>query len=138
MSNSAIRLVSVIFATILIAAGAWAGTAVAQAAAGAGGAVIHSGNTDIVFESAGTNGLPMDRYQAFEQFASAHPDIARALAHNPRLIKSESFAKSHAALAEFKQAHPDVASDFAENPGNYVDMPVAVAASIKKNPIAPQ
>ena len=138
MTTSARRLESIIFATILIAAGAWIGAAMAQEAAGAGGAVIHSGNTDIVFQSAGTNGLPMDHYQAFGEFASAHPDIAKALTRNPRLIRSESFAKSHPALAEFKQAHADVAADFAENPGNYVDMPVAVAASIKKNPIASQ
>ena len=137
MSTSATRLVSIIFATMLNAAGAWAGAAVAQEEAG-GAAVIHRGNTDIVFESAGTNGLPSERYQAFDQFASEHPQIAKALARKPRLIKDESFAKSHAALADFLRAHPDVASDFAENPGNYVDMPVAIAASIKKKPIGSQ
>lgn len=120
MTTSAMRLVSIIFATMLIAAGIWAGAAVAQEAAAGGGAVIHSGNTDIEFDSAGTNGLPMDRYQAFEQFASEHPEIAKALAHNPRLINSAGFARSHPALAEFKQAHADFASDFAEDPGNYV------------------
>jgi hypothetical protein len=101
-------------------------------------AVVHRGNADIVFESAGTNGLPTERYQAFDQFASEHPEIAKALAHNPRLIKDESFAKSNAAWADFLRAHPDVASDFAENPGNYVDMPVATAAAIKRNPIRSQ
>ena len=135
MTISAERLALTIIAAILITVGTCIGVAVAQEEAG-GAATIHSGNTDIVFERAGTNGLPTERYQAFDQFASEHPEDARALTHNPRLIKDESFIKSHAALADFLRAHPDVASDFAENPGNYVDMPVAVAASIKRNPIA--
>lgn len=118
--------------------GGVAGAAVAQEEAGGGGVVIHRGNTDIVFESAGTQGLSLERYQAFDRFDSEHPGIAKALARNPRLIKDESFAKNHAALADFLRAHPDVASDFAENPGNYVDMPVAVAAAIKKRPIGSQ
>lgn len=131
------RLALLVVASLLIAAWGWQGGASAQEPSG-GGAVIHSGNTDIVFESAGTQGLPMERYQAFDQFASDHPDVARALTHNPRLIKSESFAKKHPSLAEFEQAHPEVASDFAENPGNYVDMPVAVAAELKKKPMESQ
>jgi hypothetical protein len=31
-----------------------------------------------------------------------------------------------------------MATDFAENPGNYVDMPVVVAGSIKNKPIEPE
>jgi len=131
------RLALMVLASLLITAGGWVGRAFAQEAAG-GGAVIHSGNTDIDFESAGTQGLPMERYQAFDQFASEHPEIAKALAHNPRLIKSESFAKKHAALADFERAHPEVASDFAENPGDYVEMPVGVETSIKKRPMGSQ
>ena len=100
--------------------------------------VIHSGNTYILFENAGTAGLPSARYQAFEQFASEHPDITRALAHNPRLIESESFAGSHPALGDFLRTNPEISNDFAENPGNYVDMPLAVAASIKRHPISQQ
>jgi hypothetical protein len=128
------RLVLIIFSVTLSASGAWLAAAVAQEQAG-NAAVIHSGNTDIVFEDAGVNGLPSSRYQVFDQFASEHPEIAKALAHNPRLIESESFADSHPALADFLRTHSDVASDFAENPGNYVDMPVTVAASIKNHPI---
>jgi hypothetical protein len=120
-----------------IVAGTRRGAAVAQEEMSSV-AVIHQGNTDIVFENAGMSGLPSARYQAFDQFASEHPEIARALARNPRLIESNSFVESHPALADFLRDHSDVASDFAENPGNYVDMPLAVAASIKKNPIEPQ
>lgn len=137
MTTSAERRLVTILAAVLITIGAGVGAAVAQEQA-SGPAVIHSGNTDIVFESAGTNGIPTDRYQAFDRFATEHPEDVRALTHNPRLIKNERFINNHAALADFLRAHPDVASDFAENPGNYVDMPVAIAASIKRNPIESQ
>jgi len=132
MTSSATRLVLMIVA--LIVAGALATATMAQDSASSA-AVIHRGNTDIVFETAGMSGLPSARYQAFDQFASEHPEIAKALAGNPRLIENESFARSHPEWADFLRTHSDVASDFAENPGNYVDMPAAVAASIKKNPI---
>lgn len=137
MPHSVTRLVLIIFAIMLIVGGTWPGGAVAQEEA-SNAAVIHHGNTDIVFENAGMSGLPSARYQAFDQFVSEHPEIAKALARNPRLIENESFVQGHPALADFLRTHSDVASDFAENPGNYVDMPVAVAASIKKNPIEPQ
>ena len=136
MPHSVTRLVLIIFAIMLIAGGSL-GAAEAQEETSSA-AVIHQGNTDIVFENAGMSGLPSARYQAFDQFVLEHPEIANALARNPRLIEDESFAKNHPALADFLRTHPDVASDFAENPGNYVDMPVAVAASIKRNPIEPQ
>jgi hypothetical protein len=101
-------------------------------------AVIHQTNTDIIFENAGMSGLPSAQYQAFDQFAAEHPETVNALARNPRLIENDSFINSHPALADFLRTHPDIASDFAKNPGNYVDMPVAIAASIKRNPIEPQ
>ena len=131
------RLVVISFAIMLMVAGVQVTVAAAQEGT-TSDAVIHQGNTDIVFENAGMSGLPSARYQAFDQFASEHPEIAQALARNPRLIENESFVRSHPALADFLRTHSDVASDFAENPGNYVDMPIAVAASIKNNPIEPQ
>ena len=137
MPHSVTRLVLIIFTLTLIVGGVSLGAAVAQEETSSA-AVIHQGNTDIVFENAGMSGLPSARYQAFDQFASEHPEIAQALARNPRLIENESFVRSHPALADFLRTHSDVASDFAENPGNYVDMPIAVAASIKNNPIEPQ
>ena len=131
------RSVSTIFAIALIAGGAWAGVAMAQEETSSA-AVIHQANADIVFENAGMSNLPSARYQAFDQFATEHPEITTALARNPRLIENDSFINRHPALADFLRTHPDVASDFAKNPGNYVDMPLAVAASIKNNPIEQQ
>jgi hypothetical protein len=137
MQLSARQLVLIIFASLLSIAGLQVTTATAQDAAG-NAAVIHSANTDIIFEHAGMKGLPSARYQAFDEFATEHPQIARALARNPRLIENESFVRNYPAWSDFLRTHPDVAHDFAENPGNYVDMPLTVAASIKKNPIEPQ
>jgi hypothetical protein len=137
MTPSGKRLVLIILATMLIVAAAWLQPALAQEEVSSA-AVIHRGNTYIVFDKAGESGLPSARYQAFDQFALDHPEIAKALARNPRLIEDESFTNSHPTLADFLRTHSDIASDFAENPGNYVDMPLAVAASIKKNPIEPQ
>jgi hypothetical protein len=77
-------------------------------------------------------------YQAFDEFTLEHPEIAKALERNPRLINDKSFIQSHISFADFLRTHPNVANDFAENPGNYLDMPVAVAASIKKRPITSQ
>jgi hypothetical protein len=134
MQSSVIRSVSIIFATMLMVAGVRVTAAVAQEETGSNVA-IHHGNTDIIFENAGTKDLPTARYQAFDQFAADHPEIARALAHNPRLIAHEGFIRSHPALADFLRSHPDVENDFAKNPGNYVDMPLTVAASIKEHPI---
>jgi hypothetical protein len=129
------RLILIIFAIILAVSGAWAPGVVAQEQPANGPAVVHHGNIDIIFENASMRGLPTARYEAFDQFVLEHPEIGKALARNPRLIANESFLNSHPALRDFLRIHPDLASDFAENPGNYVDMPVAVAESIKNNPI---
>jgi hypothetical protein len=134
MQSSVTRLVLIVFAIMLMVAGARVTAAVAQEETSSN-AVIHSGNTDIVFENAGISGLPSANYQAFDQFAADHPEIANALARNPRLIAHESFIQSHPALADFLNTHADVENDFAKNPGNYVDMPLTVAASIKAHPI---
>jgi len=125
------RSVSIIFAIAMISGGAWLEPAMAQEEMSSA-AVIHRANSDIVFENAGTNGLPSAQYQAFDRFAAEHPEIVKALARNPRLIDNDSFATSHPALADFLRTHPDVASDFAKNPGNYVDMPLAVASDQKE------
>jgi hypothetical protein len=137
MRSSATWLVLIVLAIMLMVAGAWVAPTAAQEETSSA-AVIHRGNTDIVFENAGMSGLPAARYNAFDRFISEHPEIANDLARNPRLVENESFARSHPALADFLRNHSDIARDFAENPGNYVDMPVAVAASIKKNPIERQ
>ena len=122
-----------IFASILMLA--WAGFGVAQEKAQDALGVVHRDDMDIIFEPVGTHGLSKADYQAFDEFASEHPEIAKALERDPRLINDKNFVQSHISFADFLRTHPNVATDFAENPGNYVEMPVAVAASVKKTPI---
>jgi hypothetical protein len=85
--------------------------------------VVNNGNKEIVFKAADTSDLPMQRLEAWSSFASQHPDIARALAYKPSLIKSDSYTKKHPELASFFSAHPDIREAMAANPGNYVAIP---------------
>jgi hypothetical protein len=41
--------------------------------------VIRSGNTEIIFKTADSADLPMDRYKAFDEFANDHPELINAL-----------------------------------------------------------
>lgn len=84
---------------------------------------VENGNNEIVFEAADTSDLPMQQLETWGSFASAHPDIARALAYKPSLINSDSYAKKHPELAEFFSAHPDIREAMQRNPGNYVAIP---------------
>jgi hypothetical protein len=139
MQSSVVRLVLTSLVIMLMVAGVQVTAATAQEGTTqegpAGNAVVHHGNTNIFFENAGMNGLPSARYEAFDQFAVENPEIARALTRNPRLIANENFIRSHPALADFLRTHSDFANAFAADPGNFVDMPLAVASSVKHHPI---
>jgi hypothetical protein len=137
MNTAGVRSASMVLAIILVASGPLTKAACAQEepTGGSSAHVIHQGNTYIIFERAGTVGLPMERYRAFDEFAAEHPDIVEALTKNPRIMTDEHYLKAHPALEGFFQKHPDVRTDFANNPGNYVDMPLAVAAALKQRPI---
>ena len=110
--------------TVLIAvelAAALAAPAMAQEGKTLG--TVVEGNTTIVFKAADTSDLDMQKLETWSAFASAHPEIARALAYKPALINSEEFSKKHPELAEFFSAHPEIRGAMAENPGNYVAIP---------------
>jgi hypothetical protein len=134
MARSITRLALSVSVIVLIVAAIGPAVSVAQDQAGPV-PVIHSGNADIFFEHADMSDIRAANYRDFDQFASENPAIVRALAQNPRLISSENFTEGHPALADFLQSHPNFTSDFAKDPGNYVDMPLAVAASVKVHPI---
>ena len=86
------------------------------------GTVVH-GNTTIVFESAGTHGLDLNRLLKWDQFAKEHPKIASALAYKPALINDSGYLSKHPELATFLQAHPDIKDAMEENPGNFAAIP---------------
>jgi hypothetical protein len=85
--------------------------------------VVNNGNRTIVFEAANNSDLAVDKLQTWSSFASEHPQIASALAHNNSLINSDAYAKKHPELAQFFSEHPDIKDAMAENPGNYVAIP---------------
>jgi hypothetical protein len=111
------RFVSYLATGMLASALAVPGLANAQT----GGANGAAGGPVIVNSvGAPTSDLPMAQYSAFHDFRQAHPNVARALARNPKLINSESFQRRHPALRDFLSRNRGFAEDFASNPGDYV------------------
>ncbi|HJU29079.1 MAG TPA: hypothetical protein VJ718_07910, partial [Candidatus Binataceae bacterium] len=82
----------------------------------------NAGGGPVIVSSVGapTSDLPMEQYNAWDDFSQAHPDVARMLSRNPKLINSESFQRNHPELRDLLSQHPDFAENFSENPGNYV------------------
>lgn len=83
-------------------------------------ALAQEPKVEISSAGAPSSDLPVAEYKAFDQFSSKHPEITRALTHNPRLINSEKFRASHPALGAFIKDHPNFPEVFASNPGNFV------------------
>ena len=67
--------------------------------------------------------LEVDRLQAWGDFATTHPNVAKALAYNPSLMNSDGYLAKHPDLEAFLQTHPDVEKSMAANPGNYNAIP---------------
>jgi hypothetical protein len=93
--------------------------------------VVHNGNTDIIFENAGTSNLKMQQLTDFSNFAASHPDIASRLSRQPQLVANEQFVSSHPELSQFIAAHPDFQSDFGANPGNYLHLAPGVERRVE-------
>ena len=84
---------------------------------------VVNGNTTTVFKAAGNRGIDTQKLKTWNDFASEHPNVASALAHNPALINDDSYAKKHPQLSAFFSAHPEIREAMAANPGNYVAIP---------------
>lgn len=82
--------------------------------------VVRNGNTDIVFENAGTTNLNIPLLKDFDNFAASHPDVASSLSRNPNLVSSGTYLSAHPELAQFVNTHPNFSDDFERNPGNYI------------------
>jgi hypothetical protein len=52
----------------------------------------------------------------YDRFADSHPELAEALAHNPRLANDPQFLHKHPQFAQFMQNHPGVREEMRENP----------------------
>lgn len=86
------------------------------------GTVIN-GSVAIEFKAADTSDIDTQKLKTWDDFANQHPNIAKDLAHQPKLINDDGYAKGHPELATFFSAHPDIRQAMAENPGNYIAIP---------------
>jgi hypothetical protein len=111
-------------ATLLIAVAlpvAFAAPSIAQEDQTLG--TVVNGNTTIVFKAADPNDIDRQKLNTWNDFASEHPDIARALAYKPALVDDDGYANKHPELSAFFSAHPDIREAMAENPGNFNAIP---------------
>lgn len=81
------------------------------------------GNATIEFEPAGSNNIDTANYQTWNEFASDHPEIARAIAYRPKAADDPAFLRKHPALATFYQQHPEVRDALIADPGNFAAIP---------------
>jgi hypothetical protein len=83
-------------------------------------AAAKSGNAIIEAGGASDADLNMARYKAWDDFESSHPDIARELRHNPRMIRSSAFVNKHPDLKQLFESNAGMKEDMMRNPGNYM------------------
>jgi hypothetical protein len=81
------------------------------------------GNTTIIFAAADHRDIRMGKLRTWDEFAEAHPDIARTLAYEPWLINDPVYLQRHPALAAFFAEHPKIKIAMVENPGNFAAIP---------------
>jgi hypothetical protein len=84
---------------------------------------VVNGNTTTVFKAADSRDIDTHKLKTWNDFASEHPKVASELAHNPKLINDDAYAKKHPQLGAFFSAHPEIREAMAANPGNYVAIP---------------
>ena len=84
---------------------------------------VTNGNTTTEFKAADSRDIDTQKLKTWNDFASQHPKVASDLAHNPKLINDDAYAKKHRQLGAFFSAHPEIREAMAANPGNYVAIP---------------
>ena len=81
---------------------------------------VVNGNTTVEFESARLANEQKKQLQAWGDFAAAHPQLARAIGHNPKLVSSDDYVNKHAELAKLFSDNPGMREQIVANPGNFV------------------
>jgi len=81
---------------------------------------VVNGNTTTYFMAANSSDLDMQRLRAWGDFASEHPDIARAVGHSPSLLSNDGYVNKHAELAKVFSDNPGLRDAMIANPGNFV------------------
>ena len=80
--------------------------------------------TEIDFAPAGTHGLNVQMLRDFQQLKEEDPEMAHAIARNPRVVENDSFLRKYPALEEFFDQYPQARAQIISSPGNFVT-PVA-------------
>jgi hypothetical protein len=65
--------------------------------------------------------LPLADYQAFDQFAVAHPEIISDLSHNPQLIEDRDYLAKHPELRDFLGTHAELRAALIKDPGDFIE-----------------
>jgi len=56
----------------------------------------------------------------FNHFFDSHPDVARELSADPRLIDNQHYLAAHPELRQYMWSHPGVDQTFRDHPYNFV------------------
>ncbi len=71
----------------------------------------------------------------FDRFLDGHPDIARDLRQNPRLIEDRAYVNAHPQLREFLEDHPNTREELRETPNFFMARERAFERSERDNDI---
>ena len=80
-------------------------------------------NTTIVFKAADRRDIDSKSLRVWDDFAQAHPSIAKTLAYKPELINDPGYLRHHPDLNAFMQDHPDIQDAMINDPGNFAAIP---------------
>ena len=81
---------------------------------------VVNGNTTVEFDAARLAAQQKKQLQAWGDFAAGHPQLARAIGHNPKLLSSDDYVNKHAELAKLFSDNPGMREQIITNPGNFV------------------
>jgi hypothetical protein len=72
-------------------------------------------------QGAPANDLPLADYRAFDQFASAHPEIITDLGRNSQLIEDREYLAKHPELRDFLGTHAELRGALIKDPGDFIE-----------------
>lgn len=76
---------------------------------------------DVTSQGAPASDLPMADYQAFDNFAIAHPDLVSDLSHHPQMIENQAYLDKHPELRDFLATHAELRAALIADPGNFIE-----------------
>ncbi len=65
------------------------------------------------------NDINRTELRNYDQFMDQHPEMAREVNRNPRLLDNPNYVRNHPELKQFLQTHPGVRQEVRENPRQF-------------------